>query len=597
MSHISGRRVGRLCATLALSSLMSLNPFAKAGASGVTPVVLIVMENHSYGPNDPGVLGDTRKYILGNPDAPYINDTLVPAGTLFSNYDALDADSLPNYLHILAGTHGTCGNDSCSVDSDATENVLHLMGERGLSFDTFAQTMPSNCYAAFSGRYNIHHNPEIYLTDIDPSAHLPYGCDVTDVPFPASWPDPLSQFSLVVPDVCHDMHGNSTDCPHTTDQIIRDGDTWLSQNVPTFLNEGAIVVVTFDEGIGSDKTGGGGHVMTVMAGPSIANGLVDSNTYSHDSLLAGLERHFGLSPLLAGAASATPLPLPLDSTSAAPSITGFTPTTGSAGDPVTITGMNFAAVDSVRFNGAPASFTITDDSSITATVPPGATTGPVTVSSPGGTATSAGDFEVVPVTFGGPVLSQHALASGRSLYPAVTWSSPTTAGDLLVATLGVSGGTITAPAGWVLAKRVGGALIYFSQNATSQSGSVTFTLSGTADWVVEVMDWSGMATSGTLDRTASNTSGTATGTTADSGTTLPTSSANEVAIAAIRSLAPLTQSGPTNGFVQLEAASQGKANTTGTYDKVLSSIGTQDVSVTLSKAAKWRGVVATFRGE
>ena len=55
-----------------------------------------------------------------------------------------------------------------------------------------------------------------------------------------TWPDPLPQFSLVIPDVCHDMHGNSSDCPHATDQIVKDGDTWLSQNVPVLLSRGAI---------------------------------------------------------------------------------------------------------------------------------------------------------------------------------------------------------------------------------------------------------------------------------------------------------------------------------------------------------------------
>jgi hypothetical protein len=49
------------------------------------PVAVIVLENHSYGANDVGILGDTKRFIVWNPDAPYINDTLIPQGTLFTN--------------------------------------------------------------------------------------------------------------------------------------------------------------------------------------------------------------------------------------------------------------------------------------------------------------------------------------------------------------------------------------------------------------------------------------------------------------------------------------------------------------------------------
>jgi hypothetical protein len=80
-------------------------------------------------------------------------------------------------------------------------------------------------------------------------------------------------------------------------------------------------------------------------------------------------------------------------------ITSFTPTSGRVGSSVTLSGTTFTGATSVRFNGVSASFTVSSDTAIQATVPTGATTGPLTVTTPGGTATSATNFTVmVPLT-------------------------------------------------------------------------------------------------------------------------------------------------------------------------------------------------------
>ena len=78
----------------------------------------------------------------------------------------------------------------------------------------------------------------------------------------------------------------------------------------------------------------------------------------------------------------------------APSISGFVPPSGPVGTSVVISGANFSGATAVRFNGVTATYTVNNATQITATVPAAATTGPISVVTPGGTATSAGNFSV-----------------------------------------------------------------------------------------------------------------------------------------------------------------------------------------------------------
>ncbi len=78
-----------------------------------------------------------------------------------------------------------------------------------------------------------------------------------------------------------------------------------------------------------------------------------------------------------------------------PTITNFTPTSGHIGATVVITGTQFSTVSSVRFNGVSAGFVINNPTQITATVPSGATTGPISVLNPAGSASSGTNFTVI----------------------------------------------------------------------------------------------------------------------------------------------------------------------------------------------------------
>lgn len=96
----------------------------------------------------------------------------------------------------------------------------------------------------------------------------------------------------------------------------------------------------------------------------------------------------------------------------APTISGFSPSIGVVGSQVVVTGMNFLFVSSVKFsNNVSAGFNADSDTQITATVPAGAVTGSISVTTQSGTATSASTYTVDTT---GPRIDNFTPTSGIS---------------------------------------------------------------------------------------------------------------------------------------------------------------------------------------
>ncbi|MGH2596486.1 MAG: IPT/TIG domain-containing protein [Actinomycetota bacterium] len=96
-----------------------------------------------------------------------------------------------------------------------------------------------------------------------------------------------------------------------------------------------------------------------------------------------------------------------------PTITGFSPTSGPIGTVVTITGSGFTGANDVRFNGVSVgtgNFAVSSDIQITATVPSAATTGLISVTTLGGTATSSSTFVVTSPQL--PIITGFSPTSG-----------------------------------------------------------------------------------------------------------------------------------------------------------------------------------------
>ena len=77
-----------------------------------------------------------------------------------------------------------------------------------------------------------------------------------------------------------------------------------------------------------------------------------------------------------------------------PSITSFSPSAGPVGSSVTITGMSLSQASAVTIGGVKATFVVNSDTQVAATVPPGAVTGKIKITTKGGGAASATNFTV-----------------------------------------------------------------------------------------------------------------------------------------------------------------------------------------------------------
>jgi uncharacterized repeat protein (TIGR03803 family) len=77
-----------------------------------------------------------------------------------------------------------------------------------------------------------------------------------------------------------------------------------------------------------------------------------------------------------------------------PTISSFSPTSGPVGTTVIITGTGFSQTSKVTFNGKVATFPAPTDTQINATVPTGATTGKIAITTKGGTVGTTTNFTV-----------------------------------------------------------------------------------------------------------------------------------------------------------------------------------------------------------
>jgi phosphatidylinositol-3-phosphatase len=220
--------------------------------------------------------------VLGNPAAPAFN-AFARGGAVLSGYRGVTHPSLPNYLALVSGsTHGISSDcTSCTVAGPSLADTLE---SKGLTWKAYAEGLPSPGWTGpYRGRYAKKHVPFLYFRRVLASpARLRRVVPLTQLASDRK-AGKLPSFSLVVPDLCHDMH----DCSVAT------GDRWLKGFLPPLLKlPGTAVFVVFDE---SDSASP--RVPALALGTLVRPHSRVTGPTSHYALLRTIEDGLGLPKL------------------------------------------------------------------------------------------------------------------------------------------------------------------------------------------------------------------------------------------------------------------------------------------------------------
>ena len=233
-------------------------------------IFMVLLENVGY----EAVIGNTI-------DAPYINDTLLPKGTLYTQSFGMRHPSLPNYLALFSGSMHGVTNDSCSNGPFGAPNLYGRMTRAGLTIQGLMESLPYDGFPGCrDGHYLKRHNPFPFFTGVPASAWVVYN----------GLPAVVPNFVFIVPNNRHNMHDGEN-----LARKMQQGDRWLSENLPQFIHyantRNGLVILTMDEGHVAN------HIPTLLIGPRIARGATNNMQVNHYNVLKTVTDNFGLDPL------------------------------------------------------------------------------------------------------------------------------------------------------------------------------------------------------------------------------------------------------------------------------------------------------------
>lgn len=244
-----------------------------ASSSRPDHVVIVLEENHNY------------SQIIGNPCCAYINAEAAK-GALMTNSHGLAHPSEPNYLALFSGANQGVTNDSCPHTFSAP-NLGQALIAAGLTFGTYSEDLPSvGSTVCKTAKYVRRHNPVANFSNVPPQDNMPWESFPTDF-------TQLPTVSIVVPNLCNDMH----DCSRDT------ADAWLQHNLDGYaqwaMTHNSLLIITFDEDSGTSAN----KIATIFVGPMVRAGKYDE-AINHLNILRTVEDIYNL-PHIGESVSAT----------------------------------------------------------------------------------------------------------------------------------------------------------------------------------------------------------------------------------------------------------------------------------------------------
>ncbi len=271
-------------------------------------IFLIVDENKSY------------ERVMNGRDAPTIAALAKQYGSA-THFYAETHPSEPNYVAIVGGsTHGIADDAPFSAPGhtiDAPSLATQIESSR-LTWKGYYESLPApGSLAVWSGLYASKHSGFLNFRSIqrDDSRRSEHLVDFVRLQSDLRSGN-ISNFALIVPNLCNDMHGAAVNTPpdcQNVSGLIRRGDDEIKTLVGDIMASrawssvaNAAIVVTFDEDDGGGTEGccgtdahdptnaGGGHVPTIVITNHGPRHVTDPTPYSHYSLLRTMEDAFGI---------------------------------------------------------------------------------------------------------------------------------------------------------------------------------------------------------------------------------------------------------------------------------------------------------------
>ncbi|AKV00483.1 putative acid phosphatase [Labilithrix luteola] len=278
----------------------------------IQTVFVILMENHSW------------STIKGNASAPYINKTLLASAAHAEQYTTPPGlhPSEPNYIWLEAGDNLgiTTDDDPKKNHRNTKDHFTSQLEAAGISWKAYVEEISGNdCPLVSTGLYGTKHVPQLYFDDVtdtnSPSSqhckdHIrPYSELATDLSA-----GKVARYNFITPNLCDDMHGQTfgTKCQALVADLVKDGDTWLSTEVPKILaskayKDGGALFILWDEGDESlGQEASDGPLPAFVLSPFAKAGFTSNTAYTHSSTLHTFETIFGV-PYLRGAQTSNDL--------------------------------------------------------------------------------------------------------------------------------------------------------------------------------------------------------------------------------------------------------------------------------------------------